>query len=64
MKNTSEIPCRVSGEQARRKKLTHIGEALKQQGDIEGSLPPWWDDPVTTDSALIINKDERYEKNT
>lgn len=53
MKNTSEIPCRVSEKQARRKKLTHIGEALQQQGNIEGSpLPIFWNDPVTTDSEL------------
>ena len=55
MKNTSEIPCRVSGEQARRKKLTHIGEALKQKGDIEGSRDisiRYILDPVTTDSKL------------
>lgn len=67
MKNTSEIPCRVSEKQARRKKLTHIGEALKQQGDIEGSRDisiRFILDPVTTDSELIINKDERYEKYT
>jgi len=56
MKDTSEIPCRVSGEQARRKKLTHIGEALKQWGNIEGSLPLWRNDPVTTDSELINNQ--------
>ena len=54
MKNTSEIPCRVSVEQARRKKLTHIGEALKQQGNIEGSRSDLFRiDPVTTDSELI-----------
>lgn len=67
MKNTSEIPCRVSEKQARRKKLTHIGEAPKQRGNIEGSrdIPFWYIfDPVTTDSELIINKDERYEKYT
>ena len=54
MKNTSEIPCRVSEKQARRKKLTHIGEALKQKGDIEGSPLPTKvvNDPVTTDSEL------------
>jgi len=53
VKNTSEIPCRVSEKQARPKKLTHIGEALKQKGNIEGSHPAFGViDPVTTDSAL------------
>ena len=53
MKDTSEIPCRVSGEQARRKKLTHIGEVPRQWGDIEGSRSHKRLDPVTTDSELI-----------
>jgi len=53
MKDTSEIPCRVSGEQARHKKLTHIGEAPKQWGNIEGSRSDFIGiDPVTTDSLV------------
>ena len=63
MKDTSEIPCRVSGEQARRKKLTHIGEALKQKGDIEGSRSRNRLDPVTTDSLVDLSAKMRGMRN-